>query len=170
MVGRGQAGLDRGDVGGRGLAQAPAAQFAVATVTDLWYLARRAVHRWERVLDAELREAVGHPLGTYALLCALQEPACTNQQDVAGMLGLTKGSVSRQVDAAVRAGLVVAEVSPSSRREKQVRPTPAGEEVLRRGGGLLARRAPDAPPGDVAATLRTPAGIGARTGATAPEG
>ena len=153
------------------MSSCPAARDAsVATVTDLWYLARRAVHRLERALDVELRAAVGHPLGTYALLCALREPACANQQDVAELLGLTKGSVSRQVEAAARAGLVVAEVSPSSRREKQVRLTPAGEEVLRRGGELLARHAPDAPPEDVAATLRTLAGIGGRAGDAAPGG
>ena len=143
------------------MTSSPAAPDAsVATVTDLWCLARRAVHRLERALDVELREVVGHPLGTYALLRALQEPECANQQDAAELLGLTKGSISRQVDAAARAGLVIAEVSPSSRREKQVRPTAAGEEVLRRGGEVLARHAPRAAPADVAATLRTLAGIG----------
>lgn len=130
-----------------------------ATIADLWYLARRAVHRLERVMDRDLREAVGLPAATFALLRVLEEPTCANQQEIAELLGLTKGSVSRQVDAAAGAGLVVVEVSAMSRREKVVRLTTAGSAVVAKGQAVVDRYELPADRGDLAVTLRTLAAV-----------
>ena len=128
-------------------------------VAELWYLARRAVHRLERTLDRELRVATGQPLSTYALLCALDEPLCANQQGIAEVLGLTKGSVSRQLDAAARAGLVTVTVSPTSRRDNVVTLTPAGADVVGRGREVVGQYALPAGREELAAALAVLAAV-----------
>ena len=128
-------------------------------VAELWYLARRAVHRLERAADRDLRAAAGLPLATYVLLRALDDPACGNQQGIADVLGLTKGSVSRQVEQAAAAGLVTAEVSASSRRDKVVRLTDAGRRAVAAADEVLHRYRQPAGAADLDVTLRTLASV-----------
>ena len=89
----------------------------------------------------------------------LGDPACGNQQSIASVLGLTKGSVSRQVEQAVAAGLVTAQTSASSRRDKVVALTPAGRRAVAAAEEVLRRHPVPGPAGDVDATLRTLASV-----------
>ena len=83
-------------------------------------------------------------------------PGRLNQQAVADRLGLTKGTVSRQIDAAVAAGLMTVEVSPESRREHLVALTPQGTRLVRRGDKLVDREQLTAMPQLSARTSRPP--------------
>lgn len=51
-------------------------------------------------------------------------------------MGLTKGTVSRQIDNAVSAGLTTVEVAPHSRRGNVVALTDVGAALVRRGDAL----------------------------------
>jgi len=91
-------------------------------------------------------------------------PGPLNQQAVADRLGLTKGTVSRQIEAAVSAGLMTVTVAPHSKRENVVGLTGAGTELVRRGDAVLgrAREAWTAPvaASDLATTLEVLATLG----------
>jgi DNA-binding MarR family transcriptional regulator len=65
-------------------------------------------------------------------------PGEIHQQAVADRLGLTKGTVSRQIDLAVAAGHMRVDVSSTSRRRNVVALTKAGTALVRRGDALLA--------------------------------
>ncbi|HEY9424076.1 MAG TPA: hypothetical protein VIP54_04685, partial [Microterricola sp.] len=78
-----------------------------------------------------------------------------NQQVIASLVGMNKSSVSRHVDAAAQAGLVVAEVSAESRRDKTVRLTASGRTLVERGRAIVARRAPRIPAQQLEQTLAT---------------
>jgi DNA-binding MarR family transcriptional regulator len=60
-----------------------------------------------------------------------------HQKRIADRLGLTKGTVSRQIDAAVAAGLMTVKVAPHTRRENAVALTRAGTSLVRRGDALM---------------------------------
>lgn len=111
-------------------------------ITELWLLARRTTAALERRGEAELQAALGLSLSQFALLSTLDAHDCDlNQQEAADLLGLTKGSVSRQVEAAVSAGLLEQGVA-GSRREKVQQLTPKGRSVLREAYGILGSIAP----------------------------
>jgi DNA-binding MarR family transcriptional regulator len=112
-------------------------------VTELWLLARRTAASLERIAEAELQSELGLSLSLFALLSTLDAHDChVNQQEAADLLGLTKSSVSRQVEAAVAAGLLEQGAQTPSRREKVQQLTPAGREILGRAYGILGALAP----------------------------
>lgn len=122
----------------------------------VWLQARHTVAAMEAALDARLQAELGVPLARFALLCTLDDPGCAfNQQVIASLLGVNKSSVSRHVEAAARAGLVVAEVSAESRRDKTVRLTAAGQLVVERGSEIVASFAPALPRARVDEALET---------------
>jgi DNA-binding MarR family transcriptional regulator len=127
-----------------GATRAPAEELeAEDQVIALWLQARHTAAAMESALDAELQRELGVPLARYALLCTIDDPDCSyNQQVIATLLGVNKSSVSRHVDAAAHAGLVVAEVSAESRRDKTVRLTESGRELVERGRAIVAGHAP----------------------------
>lgn len=113
-------------------------------ITELWLLARRTTASLERRGEAELQARLGLSLSLFALLSTLDAHDCDlNQQEAADLLGLTKGSVSRQVESAVAAGLLETAPRGSSRREKVQQLTPAGRGVLRKAYGILGAIAPE---------------------------
>jgi DNA-binding MarR family transcriptional regulator len=124
----------------------------------LWMLVRRAAAVSERQGEALFRAELGISLPQFLVLSVVDaHPGTLNQQRVAERLGLTKGTVSRQIEQAVAAGLM--RVSPSlvSRRENVVELTEAGTELVRRGDAVFeeAQRAfPALDAADVAASLR----------------
>ncbi len=129
-------------------------------IADLWFLVRKSASMMDRGGEALFREGLGITLAQFMVLSVVDaHPGDFNQQAVADLLGLTKGTVSRQIDAAAKAGLLTSEVSSTSRREKLVRLTAAGTDLVRRGDALLAasdRSAlADLDPADLAATIRT---------------
>lgn len=112
-------------------------------ITELWLLARRTAASLERRAETELQAQLGLSLSLFALLSTLDAHDCDlNQQEAADLLGLTKGSVSRQVESAVAAGLLEP-ATGGSRREKVQQLTPAGRSVLRKAYGILASITPD---------------------------
>jgi DNA-binding MarR family transcriptional regulator len=127
---------------------------------SLWFLVRQLAARMDRLGDALYREGLGISLAQFLVLSVVDAyPGAINQQAVADRLSLSKGTVSRQIETAVAAGLMTVTVSPSSRRENAVALTPRGTELVRRGDELLAtvleRDMPALPAGEVAATVRT---------------
>lgn len=123
-------------------------------VVAVWLQARHTVTAMETALDARLQAEIGIALARYALLCTLDDPDCEiNQQVIASLLGVNKSSVSRHVEAAVQAGLVVAEVSAESRRDKRVRLTASGRQLVERGGEIVASFAPALPQQRIDETL-----------------
>lgn len=115
-------------------------------ITELWLLARRTAAALERRAETELQSALGLSLSTFALLSTLDAHHCDlNQQEAADLLGLTKGSVSRQVEAALSAGLLETTPGPS-RREKVQQLTPKGRRVLESAYGILGSIAPESAP------------------------
>ena len=124
-----------------------------------WYLTRRIAGLLDRSGEAVFRSRIGVSLAQFLVLSVVDAyPGRLSQQAVADRLGLTKGTVSRQLDAAMSSGLLTVQSSPVSRRENVVALTPAGTDLVRRGdevfrevrGTLL----PTVDPADLAATLR----------------
>ena len=110
----------------------------------------------ERLFQRELNQS----LAQFLVLSVVDaHPGALSQQVIADRLGLTKGTVSRQIDKAVREGLMIVAVSDRSRRENDVRLTDAGTALVRRGDAIFAsaRQAglPKLTASDVSATLRT---------------
>lgn len=142
----------------------------------LWFLVRQIATRIDRAGEALAREELGISLAQYLVLSVVDAfPGAINQQAVANRLGLTKGTVSRQIDAAVAAGLMTVEVAAHSRREHAVALTPAGTALVRKGDGLFAEAngsvIPPMPAEDLAATVRTLAVLNESLGGNAvPEG
>ncbi len=128
-------------------------------IAQLWLLTRRVAGLMDRSGEALLRPSLGVSMAQYLVLSVVDaHPGRLNQQAVADRLGLTKGTVSRQIDAAVAAGLMTVEVSPESRREHLVALTPQGTRLVRKGDRLVDREQlatmPQLDAADVAATLR----------------
>lgn len=127
---------------------------------DLWFLVRQVAARLDRVGDALYRDELGISLPQFLVLSVVDAyPGSLSQQGIANQLGLTKGTVSRQIEAAVSAGRMTVEPSPHSRRENIVHLTPAGDELVRRGDSILAasleREIPEFTQSDLATTIAT---------------
>jgi DNA-binding MarR family transcriptional regulator len=129
-------------------------------IADFWFLVRKSASLMDRTGEAVFRDGIGISLTQFMVLSVIDaHPGDFNQQSVADLLGITKGTVSRQIDAASAAGFVTAEVSASSRREKNVSLTKAGTALVRKGDALLETSNADIFPkldaADLAATIRT---------------
>ena len=110
-----------------------------AEIAQFWSLIRKSASLMERGGEALFREGAGVSLSQFLVLSVIDaRPGAFNQQSVADYLGLTKGTVSRQVESAERAGLVTTAVSPNSRREKTMALTEKGSALVRQGDALLA--------------------------------
>lgn len=128
-------------------------------MATLWYLTRRTAGLMDRQGDALLRRELGISLAQFLVLSVVDAyPGPLSQQAIAGRVGLTKGSVSRQIDHAVAAGLMTVQVASHTRRENAVTLTEAGTALVRRGDALThASRAAlhdAADPGDLTAAIR----------------
>lgn len=105
---------------------------------ELWIAARQVAARLEREADRVLRAELGMSTTTYALLSTLggHEQHLT-QQAIAELLGVTKSSISRHMDAATTAGYLVTAAAQISRRDRTVDLTAAGRHVLARADELV---------------------------------
>jgi DNA-binding MarR family transcriptional regulator len=95
-------------------------------LATLWYLIRRIAGVMDRQGEALFRRELG-----------IAHPGPLSQQAIADRVGLTKGSVSRQIDHAVAAGLMTVRVAPHTRRENAVALTETGTTLVRRGDALF---------------------------------
>jgi len=103
-------------------------------LATLWYLTRRVVGLMDRSGEALFQQELGISLAQFLVLSVVDaHPGPLNQQQVADRLGLTKGTVSRQIDNAASAGLMKVQPSAHSRRENTVTLTPAGTDLVQRG-------------------------------------
>lgn len=137
----------------------------------LWFLVRQVATRMDRAGDALYRAGVGVSLAQFLVLSVVDaHPGPLNQQAIADRLGLTKGTVSRQIDLAVQAGRMTVETAHHSRRENVIRLTAEGTALVRKGDVLLARSLELDMPGfdkaDLAATIRTLGALNAALGGT----
>ncbi len=103
-------------------------------LATLWYLMRRVTGMMERGGDAVFRTELNISLAQFLVLSVVDaHPGPLNQQAIADRLGLTKGTISRQIDTAVTAGWMTVAPSPRNRREHTIALTPAGTDLVRRG-------------------------------------
>ena len=109
-------------------------------LATLWYLIRRTASAMDRRGEALFRSELGISLPQFLVLSVVDaHPGPLSQQAVADRLGLTKGTVSRQIDQAVTNGLMAVEVAAHTRREHALELTAAGTDVVRRGDALMRR-------------------------------
>lgn len=127
-------------------------------IASLWFLVRRVAGLMDRASEAMFRRELAISFPQFLVLSVVDaHPGDLNQTWIADRLGLTKGTVSRQIERCVGAGLMVVEVSRKSRRENTVALTEEGTRLVRRGDDLVRDAQhvlPDLDENDVAATLR----------------
>ncbi len=137
----------------------------------LWFLVRQVAARLDRAGDALYRQQLGVSLAQFLVLSVVDaHPGPLNQQAVVERLGLTKGTVSRQIELAVELGRMTVAAAPHSRRENVVRLTPEGTALVRKGDAVLAKSLdsdmPDFDPAELTATIRTLSALNAALGGT----
>jgi DNA-binding MarR family transcriptional regulator len=128
-------------------------------LATLWYLVRRVAALMDQQGETLLRRELGVSLAQFLVLSVVDaHPGPLSQQAIADRVGLTKGSVSRQIDHALAAGLMDVRVAAHTRREHAVTLTEAGTALVRQGDALTeASRAAlrdAADPPDLAAAIR----------------
>ena len=142
-------------------------------LATLWFLIRRVSGLMDRSGEALFRSQLGISLAQFLVLSVVDaHPGSLSQQAIADRLGLTKGTVSRQIENAITAGLMTAQTAAHSRRENAITLTDAGRQLVRRGDVLFeeARRTvlPEIPAEDMAATLATLASLNEALGDPSP--
>lgn len=128
-------------------------------LATLWYLIRRVAGLMDHRGEVLLRRELGISLAQFLVLSVVDaHPGPLSQQAIADRVGLTKGTVSRQIDQAVVAGLMTVRVASHTRRENAVTLTEAGAALVRQGDALTqsSRTALQdaADPEDLAAAIR----------------
>jgi DNA-binding MarR family transcriptional regulator len=107
-------------------------------LATLWYLIRRVAGVMDRQGEALFRRELGISLAQFLVLSVVDaHPGPLSQQAIADRVGLTKGSVSRQIDHAVAAGLMTVRVASHTRRENAVALTETGAALVRHGDALF---------------------------------
>jgi DNA-binding MarR family transcriptional regulator len=106
-------------------------------LATLWYLVHRVASLMDRQSEALFRRELGISMAQFLVLSVVDaHPGALSQQAVADRVGLTKGTVSRQIDHAVAAGLMTVRVAEHTRRENAVALTEAGTALVRKGDAL----------------------------------
>jgi DNA-binding MarR family transcriptional regulator len=107
-------------------------------LATLWYLIRNAARQMDRQGEALCQRELGISQALFLVLSVVDAfPGPLSQQAVADRLGLTKGTVSRQIEHAVASGLMTVSVAPHTRRENVLALTEAGTALVRRGDALM---------------------------------
>lgn len=135
-------------------------------LATLWFLVHRVAGLMDRAGEALFRRELSISLAQFLVLSVVDAyPGDINQQAIADRLGLTKGTVSRQIDNAVAAGRMTVQVSERTRREHHIALTPAGKDLVRRGDALFRDARHNVLPviedDDMAAVLRVLSGLNA---------
>lgn len=106
---------------------------------QFWFMLRKAATMTERRAEAIVMKETGISLGLFMVLSVLHaHSAPVSQQAIADRLGLTKGTVSKLLESARRAGYAETSLSPTSKRERAVTLAPAGRAVVDAGDAALA--------------------------------
>ena len=92
----------------------------------------------ERGAEAMLSAQLHISFGQFMVLSVVDaHPGPLNQTAIADHLGLTKGTVSRLIEAGAKAGWIVVAPDPASRRSRLISLSPSGEQLVRQGDALL---------------------------------
>jgi DNA-binding MarR family transcriptional regulator len=75
----------------------------------------------------------------YSLLSEMAERNGARAVDLVGLYGINKSTISRQVAALQRAGLVVRDAAPDNHRVQLLHPSDRGRELLARADALMYR-------------------------------
>ncbi|MEU9976556.1 MarR family transcriptional regulator [Streptomyces sp. NPDC051014] len=103
----------------------------------------------------------------YSLLSEMDARDGARATDLVGLYGLNKSTISRQVTALQRAGLVVREADPQDHRARLLRPSDLGRELLARADALMYREVDARTDGWAAGEVRALRGLLARYNAGA---
>ncbi len=102
---------------------------------NIGYLLQHLAFTLARQNDQVLQERLGIGFSQFKILMVLERNPYVQQRDIAGALGQTEASVSRQIKLMVEDGLLVSKVSPDNRRRHITTPTSKGlrlnEEALK---------------------------------------
>jgi DNA-binding MarR family transcriptional regulator len=104
----------------------------------------RALHaltaRLDRAADSILRAEAGLSYARFLALYMVGSLGADTQRALAGRLGVSEPSVSRMTRVLAEAGLLEVAADPAGGNRRQLRLTPAGEQVVARWGGVLEER------------------------------
>ncbi|MEU4521571.1 MarR family transcriptional regulator [Amycolatopsis sp. NPDC024027] len=128
---------------------------------DLMRYLHRAALLSERAGDRRFQQRIGIGRTLFLVLRSIAEAGegPPSQQEIADLLSLTKGAVSRHIETARQRGWLAVETSSASRREHALTLTPAGRSVVK--DGLKVHREYESLGGahltgtDIATTIRT---------------
>ncbi len=96
---------------------------------NLEYLLQHIATIMYRQSNQVLQERLGIGMSQYKLLMVLQHEPNVQQRLLAGRLGQTEASISRQIKLLCDKGLLAVQVNPQSRREHITIPTAKGVKV-----------------------------------------
>jgi DNA-binding MarR family transcriptional regulator len=102
---------------------------------DLMRYLHRAALLSERAGDRRFQHRIGIGRTLFLVLRSIADAGEVppSQQDIADLLSLTKGAVSRHVETARQRGWLTVATSAASRREHTVTLTPAGQSLVTEG-------------------------------------
>jgi|GEM_PF-2310595 len=108
------------------------------TAWEFWYNVRKASTIMERSAEALLSAQLHISFGQFMVLSVIDaHPGPLNQTAIADHLGLTKGTVSRLIEAGATAGWIIVAPDPASRRSRLISLSHSGEKLVRQGDALL---------------------------------
>ena len=96
--------------------------------------------RLDRAADAILRAEAGLSYSRFLALFMVRSLGADTQRALADRLGVSEPSVSRMTRVLAEQGLLQVVPDPEGGNRRQLTLTPAGEQVVKRWGGLLEER------------------------------
>lgn len=104
---------------------------------NLGYLLHHLSFVLARQSDQVLQEQLGIGFSQFKILHILEQSTGTQQRQIAGKLGQTEASISRQIKLLQDNGMLTSQVSPTNRREHITRLTPKGIKVTEKAMEIL---------------------------------
>ena len=104
----------------------------------LYYIQQVAIliHRQS---DQVLQERLGMGVSQYRILRAVQANPSVQQKQIAGLLGQTEASISRQIKLMRQRGMISVRANPDNKREHLTMLQPRGERLLEVASQTLAQ-------------------------------
>jgi DNA-binding MarR family transcriptional regulator len=109
-------------------------------LADLSFDLHALVARLDRSADRILRAELGVSYRRVLTLFMIREPGSATQRALAERLDVSEPAVSRMTAVLRDAGLLMVEADPAGGNRRQLRLTPAGDELVDASGDLLAQR------------------------------
>jgi DNA-binding MarR family transcriptional regulator len=99
------------------------------TTDTLRYLLQHTSTIMQRQADQVLQERLGIGMSQFKILSTLQDRPNVQQRFLAGSLGQTEASISRQIKLLIEKAMVAVQINPKNRREHVTILTPKGVKV-----------------------------------------